>query len=124
MVRRMGRQGEVLILVHKILGLCEAENGTSWSKWAQTNTERCKNEFMFWKTARFPPQRQEIGRLKDRGGGLPRKNTEDCCMISKRWDSWHRQVYGISPERNVAGRMLVKKETVSESTRLCIKKIT
>ena len=67
--------------------------------------------------AGYLPRRQEIGRLKDRKEGLQGKNTGDRGMSSKREDSWHRKVFGTSPERRCCRtevHCIKKKETLCE----------
>ena len=59
-------------LVQKMLGLCEAENGTKVDEVLQARASRqksvarCRNGFRFSKTAGFLPKRPKIGRLKEK----------------------------------------------------------
>ena len=119
MVRRMHGPGEVLVLVQKMLGMCETENGTkteellqAGAKWAHKSTARCQNEFRFSNTAGSVPRRQ--GKLMDIKEGLQEKNTEGCGMSSKREgfvaqkDLWNVARKRMLPDRTKEERDFVR----------------
>ena len=71
-------------MVQEMLGLCEAENGTTIDELLQAGAsghkrirQDVRSESRVFKTAGSLPRRQETGRLKDRRGELLGRNTED-----------------------------------------------
>ena len=75
MVRRMDRQGEVLIWCRKMLGICKTENGPKLMNC-------CKPEQVDTKEYGSLPRKQETERLEDKRGELPERSTGDCEISS------------------------------------------
>ena len=116
MVRRMDRQGEVLIGCRKCSGCARQKMGPKLMNcckpWQMDikNTEGCSNDSRSWKVAGSLPRRQGSGRLKDKREGLQEKSIEDCGMSSRREDSWVRKGYGMLPRKNVGRQRCPKKD--------------
>ena len=73
MVRRVDKQGEVLIFVQKMLGMCETENGTKIDELLQAVASRHERAWQDVKTNSDSRRRQgplpkapETGGLKDK----------------------------------------------------------
>ena len=129
MVRRMDRQGEVLIWCRKcseharqrmgpkLMNCCEPE---------QVGTKVYGKMLKRIQVLEGQDRKQGTRRSKDKRGELPEWNTEDCGMSLKCKDSWHRKVYGISPKRKCCRTEVhcLKKETLAESTRPCMTRIS
>ena len=81
MVRRMDRQGEVLILCRKMLGIRTTENGTRTDDCCKPEQVGTKEHGKVLKRIQIL---EGIGRMKDKRG--QEKNTEDCGRSSKRED--------------------------------------
>ena len=79
-VRKLDRQGDLLIWCRKMHGLCEAKDGTQVDELLQAGEsghkrirQDAKNESRFLKMAGSLPRRQETGRLKGQKRKITRK---------------------------------------------------